>query len=94
MHNEVISQGHMTSFTLTRNGETATFTPHGDFTEIEITDTQWVDVRLIETTNEWHGLWRYTGETEKQELKGKSWTEVPTAKARIRYIDLKAQGWS
>ena len=82
------------TFTLTLNGETATFTPNGEYTEIEITTTQLIDVRLIETTNEWLGLWRYTGETEQQEIKGKSWTEITTAKARARYADLKAQGWA
>ena len=81
-------------YTLTRNNETATFTPGTEYTEIEITNTQLVDVRLIETINEWHGTWRYTGETEQREIKGKSWTEVPTAKARIRWAELKAQGWA
>ena len=82
------------TFTLRLNGETATFTPNGAYTEIEITDTQMVETRVMECWNEWHGLHRFTGETQLVEVKGKSWTEVATEKARARYAQLKAQGWS
>ena len=78
---------------LTLNGETATFTPDSKYTEIEITDTQMVKTRVMECTNEWHGLHRFTGEVEMVEVKGKSWTEVTTTKARIRYAELLKQGW-
>jgi len=81
------------TFTLSLNGETATFTPNGKFTQIEITDTQWVDVHEAECVNEWTGACRFTGKIRKQEIKGKSWTEIRTDKARIRYAQLKAQGW-
>ena len=82
------------TFTLGLNGETATFTPNGAYTEIEITDTQMVEARVMECWNEWHGLHRFTGETQLVEVKGKSWTEVTTEKARARYAQLKAQGWN
>lgn len=82
------------TFTLELNGETAAFTPNGAYTEIEITDTQMVEARVMECWNEWHGLHRFTGETQLVEVKGKSWTEVTTEKARARYAQLKAQGWN
>lgn len=81
-------------FTLTRNGETATFTPNGQYTEIEITTTQSVGVHVAECVNEWTGACRFTGEIRQQEIKGMGWTEVTTAKARARYAELKKQGWS
>ena len=82
------------TFTLTRNGETATFTPNGEFTEIEITNTQWIGVHVAECINEWTGAQRFTGEIRQQKVTGKSWTEITTAKARARYAELKAQGWA
>lgn len=81
------------TFTLTLNGETATFTPAGEYTEIEITNTIQYDVHEFECINEWTGACRPLGTTRTETSKGKSWTEITTAKARTRYAELKAQGW-
>ncbi len=81
------------TFTLQLNDQTIEFKPAGDYVEITRSTSQTVAVREIETINEWHGTWRYTGKTNSQTVTGSHWTSIKREDARNCYRSLLNQGW-
>lgn len=81
------------TFVLHHNGDSIQFQPVGEYVEITRTTTQTVAIREIETTNEWHGLWRYSGQIINQVVTASHWTSIKRENARTHYRDLVAQGW-
>jgi hypothetical protein len=81
------------AFTLQLNDQTIKFKPAGEYVEITRSTTQVVAIRKIETTNEWHGLWRYTDKINNQVVIGTSWTSIKCEDARNCYRSLLNEGW-
>ncbi len=81
------------TFTLHNNGQTIEFKPTGEYVEITCNTTQVVAIREIQTTNDWHGLWRYTGKINNQVVNGTHWTSIKREDARNCYRLLINENW-